>query len=200
MGELADIEAALRTHSAVLELGCGNGRLCKRMLELGLRVTGVDESPEMLAHLPAGVEGVLSSIEKLSLERKWSAVLLPSHLINHPDEAVRGAFIAAAKRHTAKMGTLFVKRHDPLWLRTVRSGPIGESHGVNYYAESVTRVGKQVTMTLRYEASGQIWTQSFSTTSLSEAEVEAQLHRHGFRQFQWFGSKRLWVSAVAIDA
>jgi SAM-dependent methyltransferase len=200
MGELDDIEAALRQHPAALELGCGNGRLCKRMVEFGLQVTGVDESPQMLAHLPPGVEGVLSSIEDLNLGRRWPAVLLPSHLINHPEEGVRSAFIAAARRHISVGGTFFVKRHDPAWLATVEPGPIGESHGVTYYAEQVVRVGNKITMTLRYEASGQRWTQSFSTTSLSEEEVEAQLHQHGFGQFEWFGAKRLWVSAIASDA
>jgi SAM-dependent methyltransferase len=199
MGEIADIEAALRKHPAVLELGCGNGRLCKRMVALGLRVTGVDESPEMLAHLPPGVEGVLSSIEKLTLGRRWSAVLLPSHLINHPDEAVRSAFIAAAQRHMSEAGTFFVKRHDPEWLATVQSGPIGQSHGVSYYAEKVARVGNTIEMTLRYEAARQTWTQSFSTTSLSQVEVEDQLRQHGFGKFEWFGPKRLWASATAND-
>jgi SAM-dependent methyltransferase len=200
MGELDDIEHALRKHSTALELGCGNGRLCARMVELGLRVTGVDESPQMLAHLPPEVEGVLSSIEDLNLGRRWPAVLLPSHLINHPEEGVRSAFIAAARRHISVGGTFFVKRHNPAWLATVEPGLIGESHGVTYYAEQVSRVGKQITMTLRYEASGQRWTQSFSTTSLSEEEVEDQLHQQGFGQFEWFGAKRLWVSATASDA
>jgi SAM-dependent methyltransferase len=197
MGELDDIEHALQKHSAALELGCGNGRLCKRMVELGLRVTGVDESPQMLAHLPPEVEGVLSSIEALNLGRRWSAVLLPSHLINHPEEGVRSAFIAAARRHTCVDGTFFVKRHNPAWLATVQSGLIGESHGVTYYAEEVAREDQQVKMTLRYEALGQKWTQSFSTSSLSEKEVEDQLHQQGFGQFEWFGPKRLWVSATA---
>jgi 2-polyprenyl-3-methyl-5-hydroxy-6-metoxy-1,4-benzoquinol methylase len=199
MGELDDIQPALRTHSAALELGCGNGRLCKRMMALGFRVTGVDESPQMLAHLPPGVEGVLSSIEELSLGRRWPVVLLASHLINHPDEGVRSAFIAAAKRHTSMGGTFFVKRHNPAWLATVQSGLIGESGGVRYCAEEVARDGHQVRITLRYEVSGQKWTQSFSTTSLSEAEVEDQLRQHGFAQFEWLGAKRLWVSATASD-
>ena len=200
MGELDDIEPALKMHSAALELGCGNGRLCDQMVKLGLRATGVDESAEMLAHLPSEVEGVRSSIEELNLNRRWSAVLLPSHLINHPEQEVRSAFVAAARRHTSTAGTFFVKRHDPAWLATVQPGPIGNSHGVTYYAEQVARQGSRVTMTLRYEISGQRWTQSFSTTALSEEEVEDQLNQHGFGQFEWFGTKRLWVSAVANDA
>ena len=200
MGELEDIEPALRQHSSALELGCGNGRLSKRMSELGLRVVGVDESPEMLAHLPMGVEGVLSSIENLSLDRKWPVVLLPSHLINHPAAHVRSAFIIAAKLHLTFDGTFFVKRHDPSWLATVQPGFVGASRGVSYFVEYVRRIGNEVMMTLRYEASGQTWTQSFSTTPLSEVEVQDQLKLHGFGQIEWFGPKRLWAAATMSHA
>ncbi len=200
MGELRDIECALQMHSTALELGCGTGRLCARLLELGLKVTGVDESDEMLAHLPAGVEGVRSSIEQLDLGTRWSAVLLPSHLINHPDASVRNKFVAAAARHVSSVGTFFVKRHKPSWLATVQAGRIGESNGVSYHAEQVARAGNLVTMTLRYEAFGQSWTQSFSTVSLSEMEVEELLRQHGFGRFEWLGPEKLWVSASASDA
>jgi 2-polyprenyl-3-methyl-5-hydroxy-6-metoxy-1,4-benzoquinol methylase len=200
MGELDDIEHALLKHSSALELGCGNGRLCERMAMLGLQVAGVDESEEMLALLPPGIEGILSSIETLNLGRQWSAVLLPSHLINHPDQEIRSAFVATAKRHTSAAGTFFVKRHNPSWLATVQPGLIGTSHGVTYYADQVARHENRIAMTLRYEVSGKRWTQSFSTTAQSEAEIEAQLSQHGFGRFEWFGPKKLWVSAVASDA
>ena len=147
--------------------------------------------------MPLEVEGVLSSIGELHLDRQWSAVLLPSHLINHPEQDVRSAFIAAARRHTSPAGNFFVKRHNPVWLETVQPGLIGNSHGVTYYAEQVARQGNRVTMTLRYETSGKRWTQSFSTTALSEEEVQDQLSQCGFGHFQWFGPKRLWISAVA---
>ncbi len=62
MDELRDIEHALRRHATVVELRCASGRLCTRLLELKLSVTGVDESEAMLAHLPDGVEGICASI------------------------------------------------------------------------------------------------------------------------------------------
>jgi hypothetical protein len=76
----------------------------------------------------------------------------------------------------------------------------GSGPGISYCAEHVTRTGDRVTMTLRYEASGQSWTQSFSTTSLSEMEIEDQLRQHGFDQLEWFGPQKLWASAIAGDA
>jgi SAM-dependent methyltransferase len=199
MDELCDIEHALQLHTTALELGCGTGRLCARLLELGMSVTGVDESGEMLAHLPEGVEGIQSSIEQLNLGRKWSAVLLPNYLINHPDSSTRGEFVAAARRHVATAGTFYVERHKPSWLATVRNGLIGHSKGITYHAENVVRTGNLVAMTLRYEAHGQSWTQSFSTVSLSEIDVEDMLRQHGFGRIEWLGPERLWVSAVAID-
>lgn len=200
MGELDDIASALQKHASILELGCGNGRLCAHMAKWGLLVTGVDESKEMLAHLPPKIEGVASSIEALQLGRQWPAVLLASHLINHPDQEVRDAFVAAARRHTVQSGMFFVKRHNPDWLATVQPGTMGISHSITCYAEQVVRQGNQVAMTLRYETAGKRWTHSFSTIALSEEEIEEQLQLHGFRQFVWFGPERLWVSAIASDA
>jgi SAM-dependent methyltransferase len=199
MGELGDIENELRAHATALELGCGTGRLCARMQALGLRVTGVDESAEMLAHLPPGVEGIDASIETLQLNRRWPAVLLPSHLINHPDEAVRRSFVEASKRHISPAGRFYVKRHAPGWLVTVQPGPIGNSHGFAVQVEHVSRKGAMVTVTIRYETYGQCWTQSFTACALEEQEIESLLQSCGFGSFEWFGAQRLWVAASVDD-
>jgi hypothetical protein len=55
-------------------------------------------------------------------------------------------------------------------------------------------------MTLRYQLSSQVWRQSFSTVSLSEAEVEELLVSAGFSEIRWQGRQRLWALAVASDA
>jgi len=197
IGDLLDIESSLLSHKSALELGCGTGRLCGRLQQLGLQVTGIDESDAMLAHLPVGVEGINASIETLNLDRRWSAVLLPSHLINHPDDAVRRGFVAAARRHITADGSFYVKRHCPEWISTVRAGPLGTSHGVVLHAEGVSRAGDLLSMTIRYETSDATWTQSFTTLALSTREVEQLLTECGFTRFVWLGSKRLWVAASA---
>lgn len=74
MDELRDIEHALRRHATVVELGCASGRVCTRLLELKLSVTGVDESEAMLAHLPDGVEGICASIYGLGLVERGRRV------------------------------------------------------------------------------------------------------------------------------
>jgi SAM-dependent methyltransferase len=200
MGELSDIEAELKKHASVLELGCGTGRLCAKLQELGVQATGVDESPAMLAHLPPGIEGIQGSVETLDLGRRWPAVLLPSHMINHPSQLVRKRLVEAARRHIERRGTFFVKRHSTAWLSTVQDGRIGESHGVEYHAENVSREGDLVTMTLRYVAFGQSWTQSFTTLALEKDPIEDLLSSCGFGSFKWWGKQELWLSASPSDA
>jgi SAM-dependent methyltransferase len=199
MNELGDIENELSKHKAALELGCGTGRLCQRLQELGLQAAGVDESAAMLALLPTGIEGIEARIETLDIGRRWPAVLLPSHLINHPEESVRRRFVEAARRHIASDGVFYVKRHSTQWLSTVRDGWLGESNGVAYFAENVSREGDLLTMTLRYEAFGQSWTQSFTTRGLDKYQIENLLSSCGFRNFRWLGKQELWVAATPSD-
>ena len=136
----------------------------------------------------------------LALGRRWPAVLLPSHLINHPEGSVRRRFVEAAKRHIEQTGVFYVKRHSTAWLSTVQEGRIGESNGVGYYAENVSRKGDLLTMTLRYEAFGQSWTQSFTTCALEKHQVENLLSSCGFSSFRWLGKQELWVAAAPSDA
>ena len=200
MNELSEIEAELKKHNAALELGCGTGRLCGRLHELGLQATGVDESAAMLALLPAWVEGIESRIEALDIGRRWPAVLLPSHLINHPEESLRRRFCEAARRHIEPAGVFYVKRHSTQWLSTVQDGHIGDSNGVGYFAENVVREGDLLTMTLRYEAFGQSWAQSFTTRALEKCHIESLLASCGFGNFTWHGKQELWVAATPSDA
>ena len=200
MNELADIEIELKARGAALELGCGTGRLCRRLQELGLQVAGVDESAAMLAQLPTGVEGIQCRIEELNLGRRWPVVLLASHLINHPEESVRRSFVTAAARHIEPKGTFYIKRHSTQWLATVQDGPIGESNGIRYSAENVRRHSSLLSMTLHYEAFGQVWSQAFTTCSLEKQEIERLLVPHGFVSVRWLGSNQLWGAADASDA
>jgi SAM-dependent methyltransferase len=49
-GEAEIAHEAIPAGSGVLELGCGTGRILRRLAELGHSVVGVDESPDMLAY------------------------------------------------------------------------------------------------------------------------------------------------------
>ena len=200
LGELEEVIGLFANGMSVLELGCGTGRLCARLADAGCRVTGVDESAAMLACLPPAVDPVQSSIEDLSLGKVYDAVLLASHLINHPDPAARQAFIRCARRHLYRGGLFILERHDPEWLDSVRIGPAGRVQGISVHVDGVAREDQLVHMTLRYELSNQVWRHSFTAVALPEGEIEALLRNAGFGRIRWHGERRLWASAHAVDA
>ena len=96
-GEL--VAAAVPPPASLLELGCGTGRVTRQLLERGYAVTAVDESPEMLAHVPAEAETVCGRIEELDLGCRYDAVLLLSNLLT-VEAPQRREFLDACARHS----------------------------------------------------------------------------------------------------
>jgi len=197
IGELDDVLALIPPGSSILELGCGTGRLCSTLVASGFRVTGVDESPHMLSHVPAGAVAVCSSIESLSLPQTFDVVLLPSQLINHPSGVSRQAFAACARRHLRPGGRFLLQRHNPQWLCTVQPGPAGRAGAVAVHVESVAHENAGIRITMRYATSTATWRQSFLTVSLSELQIEALLRETGFATVRWHGEAKLWACAIA---
>jgi SAM-dependent methyltransferase len=117
--EAALIHDAIPAGSSILELGCGAGRVTRHLVALGHRVTGVDNSADMLAHIEGidDVEGVLADITTLDLSpRHWPVVLAASHLVN---DELGPSFLAAGARHLEPRGCLLVQRHEPGWIDAV---------------------------------------------------------------------------------
>lgn len=197
LGELEDYRALFPPGAQVIELGCGAGRLTRRLLEWGASVTAVDNCREMLAALPDGASPVLADIGSLNLDRRFDVALLASCLINHAEPEVRTRFIDTARRHLRDGARLLLERHDPVWLRRVQPGPINPAGEVAMSVEAVHRAGDVVEMTLRYEIPGSVWRHSFAVVPLDEAEIEALLCRSGFGSIAWSGSRQRWLSAVA---
>ena len=94
MGEGERVAEAVPGGGSVLELRCGAGRMTRQLVRLGFRVTAVDESAAMLAHVE-DADTVCGRIEGLEIGRRFDAVVLTSNLINAPPK-VRRAFLAAA--------------------------------------------------------------------------------------------------------
>jgi SAM-dependent methyltransferase len=195
LGELEPVLDFLKPKSSVLELGCGTGRLTRVLMELGLQPAGVDNSAEMLRHLPAGVRAVQGDVETLALQQQFDIVLIASCLVNHPDDSVREAFIASAARHAKPGAILLVERHDAEWLRTAPAGWQVEAGPAQIHVDDVERAGAITKMRLRYVLDDQSWTQDFAAVALEESDVEQLVRAHGFVTSGWHGPRRRWLSA-----
>jgi SAM-dependent methyltransferase len=193
-GEAEVVHQAIPRGASVLELGCGTGRILRRLAELGHPVVGVDESPDMLAHA-ADLDTVRSSIETLDLSRRFDAVLLASTLVNTPDPAMRDAMLATARHHTAPGGCVVVQRHDPGWFDTVAPSST-ERDGIQYTIGLVHREGALLTTTIGYDAGTRRWTHTFTTRRLTDGELTDALCAAGFGNVRWLSGDHTWLVAT----
>lgn len=87
------IELAEEYGGPVLELGCGTGRVLLQLARRGLPITGVDNSPEMLARLEEKLSAARpfspapqllnSDIQSFSLNTQYALALLPFNTFMH---------------------------------------------------------------------------------------------------------------------
>ncbi len=195
LGELDPVRHLLRAGESVLELGCGTGRLTRKLIEWGMDVTCVDNSVEMLSASPMSANAVLSPIQALSLDQRFDVVLLASCLINHPVDEVRNVFVHAAKTHLKSSGACVIQRHDPAWLVSASIGNFGMIKDIALYLDEVSHSEGLTDMTLRYVQAEQSWTHTFSVKPMSEGAIETILREHGFSDVQRFGEMHRWLVA-----
>ena len=174
LGEGKIVAAAIPAGASVLELGCGAGRITRQLVRLGYRVTAVDESAEMLAHVREA-ETVQASIEGLDLGRRFDAVLLASNLVNaEPDQ--RRAFLETSRRHS----DLVVVEGLPLgWSPENGETMLGDVRS----RLRVDRVdGSVVHGAVEYDVAGETWRHVFAMRAFADdAELGAALAEAGLR-------------------
>jgi len=174
LGEGEVVSSVVPAGAAVLELGCGAGRITRQLVRRDYRVTAVDESPEMLAHV-SDAETVQAQIEGLELGRRFDAVLLASNLVN-AEPACRRAFLETCRRHA----DLVVVQGLPLaWSPEDGETTLGDVVSRLH----VDRVeGGVVHGRMEYEAAGETWRHSFAMHVFAdEAELGAALAEAGLR-------------------
>jgi SAM-dependent methyltransferase len=191
-GEPELIATALPPGATVLEIGSGTGRLTHPLLELGFRVTAVDNEPEMLAHV-RGAETVLADAERLDLGRRFDCVLLASHFVNDADDRSRRELLRACARHLEADGLLLAEAYPPEldWAagRETRLGDV-----VVRLAE-VERNGDLVRAAMEYEVDEMRWRQPFTARILDEDALRDELARVGLRFERWLARERGWLVA-----
>lgn len=172
----------------VLELGCAVGRMTRHLLAHGYRVTAVDNSPEMLAHVPAEATRVCSNIEDLDLGARFDAVILASSLINTP-VAERSALLAACARHLKPDGRLLFERYDPSWLAKAKVGPLGAMGEIEMRIDRVERGPDRVEMSLRYRAGADEWVHHFTAVPLGDELARRCLAEAKFEKPVWINTR-----------
>lgn len=176
----------------ILELGSGVGRVTHELLVRGHRVTAVDESREMLAHV-RGAQTVCARIEELYLSRTFDCVLLASHFVNVPDERERTALLRSCARHLAQDGLALVEAYPPglSW----EPGEARRLGGVTLRLAEAEQVGDRVRATIEYEVDGRVWRQAFEAALLDEADLRRALRAGGLEFDRWLDRDRGWLAA-----
>jgi SAM-dependent methyltransferase len=197
-GEPEIVHAAIPQGASILELGAGAGRMTHRLIELGHPVVAVDESPEMLERI-RGAETVCSSIQTISLDRRFAAVLLASHLVNVPDDAVRHALLATCRRHVRHDGCVILQRQDPKWFDT--AAPYRRTKGpITFHLRDVDRPAPGlITATMAYQIGEQRWTQTFTAQRLDDGALAAALADVGLAVQEYLADDRTWIRAVPLN-
>lgn len=173
----------------VLELGCGVGRMTKHLIERGFQVTAVDNSQEMLAHVPLQAICILSDIETLNIGAQFDAVILASCLINVPVSDHRTALLATCFRHLRNGGRFIFERYDPEWLAAASEGRLGTVGDVELSIDRLIRTPDAVEISLRSKAGVEEWVQHFVARSLSDAQAAQVLMAAGFSSSSWIDKR-----------
>ena len=81
----------------ILDIGCGEGSLTKRIIERGATVLGIDASPEMIAAARGkGVDALLLAVEDMQFFAEFDAAFSNAtlHWVLQKDQAARAIFRA----------------------------------------------------------------------------------------------------------
>ena len=197
LGEVELISSWLPPGASILELGCGVGRITRRLLARGYRVTAIDNSPDMLSHVPVEASRVRADIEDLDLGVTFDAVLLASCLINIPDESVRARQLTKCRQHLQLGSPLLFERHDPAWLSSVAVGRVGNIGTIEMYVDEVSRQDTEVELCCRYQENEESWSHRFTARALDDNAVGEVLANAGFATPSWINQR--WGAAIACE-
>lgn len=180
----------------VLELGCGTGRETRPLVACGYEVTGVDDSPAMLAHV-TGARTVEADLFTLDLGERFDLVLGGSHFLDDADPARRAALLATCARHVGDDGVVLLERYDPDWA----ADPVtysGHTGPVHITFEVLSRDAGTTAARLVYELGERTWTQEFRFVAVTRSSVDAEARPHGLTVTGVHGEDDTWLELRPI--
>jgi SAM-dependent methyltransferase len=200
---------------AILELGCGTGRVMKPLAQLGRRIVGVDESGEMLAiaraHLSAFAAERVALIQtdnrSLALEERFGFVFIALNTFLHNlTQADQLATLRAARQHLLPGGSLVIDLppNDELAfqpddgefeIETTLIDPVAHVRVTKSVASRVFWATQEQELTYKIEEERDGATTEFPVQfrlrHVFRHEMDALLRLAGFGDAVWYGDYQL---------
>ncbi len=156
------LETARRGGGPVLELACGTGRIAIPLAQAGMSVTGLDNSPAMLAEAQrkADAAGVhiqwrRGDMRRFALGERFHTVLLANNTICHMlTRADLETLLAAVRAHLHPAGRFVVEVFVPNFHYLIDPPDARRPFGT--YTDPATGVALEVTESYTYDPAAQI--------------------------------------------
>jgi SAM-dependent methyltransferase len=192
------IHCALPRTASILDLGCGTGRISQWLAEQGHRIVAVDQSLEMLRHVPrhSNIVPIHADIEALTLDWKFDGVVLASYLVNTADQAQRARFLVACRDHVTEHGIVVIQRVDPAtrWV----CGATSFFGSVRVRLVDATLSGCVIRARLEYQIGGQVFEQAIAIEVLDDLALAHELAQAELRFGRWLDPAKTWLVAHPI--
>jgi SAM-dependent methyltransferase len=194
-GEPDIVHEAVPRGASILELGCGTGRILRPLAALGHPVTGVDDSPDMLARVP-DLPTVCSPIDSLRLDSRFDVVLLASTMIN-ADPGTRHGFLVTVRHHLNDDGVAVFQQNPPRWFETVEQARPARDDpgGIRRAIKSARWEPPRLRAEVEYQVNGNVWTHAWTSYSISDEELVNDLAAADLRFGGWLTDDHAWFTA-----
>jgi len=205
------VAEAQQVRGAVLEVGCGTGRILLPIARAGCAITGLDGSAAMLERCRGKVAGESAAVQgrvrlvqgdmrDFKLDGVFPLIIAPFRVVQHlvtVDEQLK--FLARAANHLAPGGRLVFDVFNPRFDMLVSAGGVeredtpeqrladGRTLRRSYRVARVRWVDQVSEAELIYYVDGKRYVQAFDMRWYLAAELRHLLARAGFRVREMYG-------------